>query len=63
MPTLRNISPLGALRIPAYGIRVGRGETFEVTDEQAADLLKQADNFEAVDDKPKAADHKKKVTS
>lgn len=59
MPTLRNVNPLGAVDLPLIG-RQGEpfgepgsgclepGEEFEVTAEQAAQLLEQVGNYEAV---------------
>ena len=49
---LKNTSPLGALDIPLLGRIVEAGETFEITGEDAENLLRQGDNFERVD-KPK----------
>lgn len=43
---VRNISPLGAVEV--LGRLVAAGDTFEVSDEDAARLLAQPDNFEAV---------------
>ena len=50
MPTIRNISPLGALDVPLLGRVVDAGEAVEVTDEQAAQLLPQAANWEPVEE-------------
>lgn len=52
MPTLRNVSPYGALEIPLLGRVVGAGEEFDVSDEQAERLLPQAENYQLVT-KPK----------
>lgn len=43
---VRNISPVGAVEV--LGRLVDAGATFEVSDEDAARLLEQPDNFEAV---------------
>lgn len=45
---VRNVSPYGALDIPAAGLRFEAGETKEVPDELGAALIEQADNFERV---------------
>lgn len=44
----RNISPLGDLYIPALGLDVAAGETFNVSDDVAESLLEQPTNFEPV---------------
>lgn len=49
MPQLRNINPLGEVEIPLLGRAVGAGEVFDVSDEQAAALLDQPSNYEAVE--------------
>lgn len=49
MPTLRNVNPLGEVDLPLIGRTLGAGEEFDVTDAQAALLLAQAGNYEAVD--------------
>lgn len=43
---VRNISPVGAVEV--LGRLVEAGATFEVSDEDAARLLEQPGNFEAV---------------
>lgn len=43
---IRNVSPLGAIEV--LGRLVEAGATFEVSDEDAARLLDQPANFEAV---------------
>ena len=43
---VRNICPLGSVEV--LGRLVDAGATFEVSDEDAARLLEQPDNFEAV---------------
>lgn len=46
MAKIKNVSPLGALVIPALGITVNAGATFDVDDTDIAKaLLEQADNF------------------
>ena len=52
---LKNTSPLGALDIPLLGRIVEAGETFEITGEDAENLLRQTGNFERVD-KPRPRD-------
>ena len=47
MPKIKNVSPFGDLDIPLLGQVVGHGKIVEVTDEQAAILLQQPDNFQA----------------
>lgn len=64
MPKLRNINPLGHVDVPLLrrqgepfdepGIGcLSPGEVFEVTDEVAALLLPQSDNYELVTEKKK----------
>jgi hypothetical protein len=48
MPTIRNISPIGALDVPLLRRIVGAGETVEVTDDQAERFLAQPANWELV---------------
>lgn len=50
MPKIKNVSPFGDLDIPLLGRVVGAGSVVEVTDEQAAVLLLQEDNFHAAGD-------------
>lgn len=50
MPKIKNVSPFGDLDIPLLGRVVEAGQTVEVTDEQAAILLLQEDNFHAAGD-------------
>ena len=46
MATITNISPLGDLIIPALGnLVVKAGESVDVSDEAAASLLEQPDNW------------------
>jgi hypothetical protein len=48
MAKIKNISPLGDLIIPALGnLVVKAGESAEVSDEAAASLLEQAENWVA----------------
>ncbi len=51
MPTFRNISGLGDLEINGVGL-VEAGATFEVPDELAEALSRQADNFEVIASDP-----------
>jgi hypothetical protein len=46
MKTLKNISPLGDLFIPAINTTVPFGETFEVSDEIASSLAEQTESFQ-----------------
>jgi len=55
MPTIKNVSPLGDLVIPALGITVLAGATATVSDEAAASLLEQPENWVAADNTPAAA--------
>jgi len=49
MATITNISPLGDLVIPALGnLVVKAGESAEVSDEAAASLLEQTQNWSGV---------------
>ena len=52
MAKVKNISSIGAVEIPAFGITAEAGEVIEVTDEQAASLLEQSENWVAVESKP-----------
>jgi hypothetical protein len=47
MPKIKNISPFGDLDVPLLGRVFEHGSIIEVTDEQAAVLLMQEDNFQA----------------
>jgi hypothetical protein len=52
MPTITNISPIGDLVIPALGnLVVKAGESAVVSDEAAASLLEQAENWVSSDTK------------
>lgn len=44
---IRNVSPLGALEIPALGRVVDADELVEVSDELGAQLIQQPDNYVA----------------
>lgn len=44
----KNVSPLGALEIPALGIVVEPGEIFTVSDALAPNFADQADTFKPV---------------
>lgn len=50
MVALRNVSPLGALNIPALGITVEADEVFNAPDGIAANLIEQQGNFVSVED-------------
>lgn len=50
MPKIKNISPLGDLIIPALNdLIVKAGESAEVSDEAAASLLQQTENWVSAD--------------
>jgi hypothetical protein len=49
MAKIRNISPLGDVDVPALGLSVKAGETIEVSDEAAASLLEQTENWAPAD--------------
>ena len=50
MAKIKNISPLGEVIIPALNdLVVGAGAIVDVSDEAAASLLAQPDNWEAAD--------------
>ena len=52
MATITNISPLGDLIIPALNnLLVKAGESVDVSDEAAASLLEQAENWASADAK------------
>jgi len=49
MPTIRNINPIGDVDVPLLRHVVARGESVTVTEDQAARLLDQTDNWTTVD--------------
>jgi hypothetical protein len=49
MPRIKNVSPLGELYVPSFNLTVKAGETAEVSEEAAASLLQQTDNWAAAD--------------
>ena len=49
MAKIKNISPLGDLFIPSLNLEVKAGATVDVSDEAAATLLAQTDNWTAAD--------------
>lgn len=49
MAQIKNVSPLGDLSVPALGLTVKAGDIAEVTDEAAASLLAQPENWAAAD--------------
>ncbi|MCC2030616.1 hypothetical protein [Microbacterium allomyrinae] len=53
MPKFKNVSPLGALDVPALGRVVEPEEVFEVRDDIAEAIAAQASNYEPVDAKAK----------
>ncbi|MEB0286161.1 hypothetical protein QN355_06310 [Cryobacterium sp. 10S3] len=48
MAKLRNVSPIGALDIPALGRIIAGGETFDVPDELLASFTEQTANYALV---------------
>lgn len=55
MPKVKNVSPLGDLIVPSMNLEVKAGATVEVSAEQAALLLAQAENWAAADKAAAAA--------
>ena len=49
MPKIKNVSSLGDLFVPTFDLVVKAGETVDVSEEVAAALLPQADNWVAAD--------------
>lgn len=49
MAKIKNVSPLGDLFVPAFGLTVKAGDVAEVTDEAAVSLLAQPENWAAAD--------------
>lgn len=49
MAKVKNVSPLGDLVVPALGLEVKAGATVELSDEAAASLLAQTDNWAPAD--------------
>ena len=49
MAKIKNVSPLGDLSIPSLGLEIKAGATAEVSDEAAALLLAQPENWAAAD--------------
>lgn len=49
MAKIKNISPLGDLFIPSLRLEVKAGASVDVSDEAAASLLEQSDNWTAAD--------------
>lgn len=47
MPKIKNVSPFGDLDVPLLGRVFEHGSIIEVSDEDAAVLLMQEDNFKA----------------
>lgn len=45
---IKNVSPVGALFVPALNTEIAADETVEVPDDLAAAMLRQADNFQPV---------------
>lgn len=54
MPTIRNVNPIGDVEVPLLRRIVARGADVDVTPDQAARLLPQADNWQPVDKAAKA---------
>ena len=59
MKTVKNISPLGALAIPALRLEVAAGAIVELTNAAADLLLEQATNFVEVKKAPLTDEQKK----
>jgi len=49
MAKIKNISPLGDLYVPSLSLEVKAGASVDVSDEVAAELLAQPDNWTAAD--------------
>jgi hypothetical protein len=50
MAKIKNVSPLGDMFIPALGVEIKAGATFDVSNNDlAASLLAQSDNWTAAD--------------
>jgi hypothetical protein len=49
MAKIKNISPLGDLFIPSLGLEIKAGSTADVSDDAAALLLAQTENWAAAD--------------
>lgn len=49
MAKIKNVSPLGDLFVPSFGLEVKAGEIIEVSDEVAVSLLDQPTNWVAAD--------------
>lgn len=49
MPFIRNINPVGDVEVPLLRRIVARGESVEVTDQQAEHLLEQTENWSPAD--------------
>jgi hypothetical protein len=49
MAKIKNVSPLGDLVIPALGLTVKAGDSFEVDADTAVALLEQSENWVAAD--------------
>ena len=49
MAKIKNVSPIGDLIIPALNLVVKAGESADVSDDAAASLLAQPDNWAAAD--------------
>jgi hypothetical protein len=48
MPKIKNVSPFGDLDVPLLGRVIEAGETVDVSDAEAEELLKQPFNYEPV---------------
>jgi hypothetical protein len=48
MPKIKNVSPFGDLDVPLLGRVIEAGETVDVSDEEAEELLKQPLNYQPV---------------
>lgn len=55
VPRFKNVSPLGALDVPALGRVIAAGEEFDVREDLAPLFAGQTENFEAVNPAAKTA--------
>lgn len=55
VPRFKNVSPLGALDVPALGRVIAAGEEFEVREDLAPLFAGQAENYEPVNTSAKTA--------
>ncbi len=48
---ITNISPVGALHVVALGVDIAAGETLDVPDDLAREMLRQTGNFQPASQK------------